>query len=384
MMTIETDMKEGTALRSDYYRCKRWLKDADAESKVLLDTLFERFLAKNQDNIEAMLPVREIDLNPIQYDSETMAWGEDYEVGCFYRHPDTEEETYDLETKKEEIGEQIDDLNSEIQELELNEQMTDGEQAQLAEKQAKLKELEDELEGWEKAEGEPEYEEIYWNTMWQPNGEVNEELARRLHFGVLTFLKGPHDGEKFMFLQGCGMDLTPKIVAYNALEHGGVDPAHVGYFTGNIDYTHYVMHSDIFDEVVTKLGIKELAYKRLEEDRDRMRKSNERQAEYHRQQDQARREAEEDRGLPFRVFDVTGHFFGTEEDGTERITARSERAVKKFEEKFMTPGCAIVEVPGAELIASKLFVDTDGTEMTKEEYIQDLKDYGNGGWKPRE
>lgn len=103
-------------------------------------------------------------------------------------------------------------------------------------------------------EEDDEQDELYWNDVWQYDGNVNEELARSLGFCIVEFTS---DNERFMGLQGCGMDLSPKIVAYQALEFGYIDSGYAGKFSTKSarKYTQYVMGTATYEKVMRKLGL---------------------------------------------------------------------------------------------------------------------------------
>lgn len=97
-----------------------------------------------------------------------------------------------------------------------------------------------------------EENECYWNTVWRYNGTVNEDVARKVGFCLVDF----DDGETYFGLQGCGMDLSPLFVAYQALAYGFVQEEYVSKFhTLGLEYMAYVMGRELFNEVMGKLGL---------------------------------------------------------------------------------------------------------------------------------
>ncbi len=192
---------------------------------------------ENRFNLQAQIKLGQLDEEELEV-GELECW-EDYEIITgSYTVEDGEEFTSD------ERDERMEELRKQIDKLEEKEKDT-------AELEAELEQLED---------AEFEYDEIYWNTVFRYRGKVNVELAQRLDFGVLELMRpipgtDYDEGDQFMFLQGCGMDLSPKYAAYQALEFGCVDGfAHKfrepGYFKS-------VVGEEIFGEVCEALGITE-------------------------------------------------------------------------------------------------------------------------------
>lgn len=118
-----------------------------------------------------------------------------------------------------------------------------------------VEEYQYELRQAERGKRDSEYEEVYWNDVWFYS-DIDEDVASLLGLGVGTVTQDDHarENEKFIFLQGCGMDLSPLLAAYEALVYGAVQPCHVKCFR-EPRYAKDVMGQDIFDQVVEKLGI---------------------------------------------------------------------------------------------------------------------------------
>lgn len=223
----------------------------------------------NEGSILAQLPVGHIDLNPMQIDE--YEYGEDYELGFTYynSHTSTYLRTQDqVDDAIAALEGDISDLESEIEELEAKVLEYEEEDPELHEDSIKnlndeissLEEektdKEDELEAWEQYETESD--EVYWNTIWSPGWqEVDETLAAELGFARIYF----HDKGTYIGLQGCGMDLTPKLAAYCALKYGRVDAVWERYFRDarEFEYFRYVVGNEESKEVCRELGIYELA-----------------------------------------------------------------------------------------------------------------------------
>lgn len=83
----------------------------------------------------------------------------------------------------------------------------------------------------------------YWTIYFQPRIE-DEDLAWRL--GLIPF---HFDGEFYLALGGCGMDLSPKLDAYQALTDGTIPSD--SRFRDDHNYAKYVIHGEeIFNEVI--------------------------------------------------------------------------------------------------------------------------------------
>ncbi|AOQ24590.1 hypothetical protein MTAT_19330 [Moorella thermoacetica] len=95
-----------------------------------------------------------------------------------------------------------------------------------------------------------EENECCWNTVWRYNSEVDEDIARKVGFCLVDF----DDGETYFGLQGCGMDLSPLHIAYQALKYGFVQEEFVGKFQ-DLRYMAYVMGRELFNEVMNRLGL---------------------------------------------------------------------------------------------------------------------------------
>ena len=205
---------------------------------------------ENRFNVRAQIKLGK--LNEEELEINELSYCEDYEIITgSYTTNDGEEFTEDeREERMEELQEQIDKL--------------DDEEKDTTELEAELEQLED---------AEMEYDEIYWDTVWRYRGKVNVELAQRLHLGVLELLRpipgtDYDQGDQFMFLRGCGMDLSPKYAAYQALEFGRID----GYADKFRDpgYFKMVVGEEIFGEVCEALGITECIGTAEEDAKQRM------------------------------------------------------------------------------------------------------------------
>jgi len=224
------------------------------EIRQAIDEIGQLLLEENQFNLEANIEVGNV--YEKELDITDMGWGEDYEVITGGYIVDGEEYTED------ERQERIDELEEEFQNLEDKKLRLHGRAYELVDdKQTRVN---NELQEFEDAEWE--YDEIYWNTVWNYNrGYVDHEIARRLGFGILE----TKNGNEYMFLQGCGMDLSPKHAAYQALKFGYIDQSYVRKFR-QPNYFKNVVGKKVFEEVCKKLGITHCIDTAIEEQERRM------------------------------------------------------------------------------------------------------------------
>ena len=243
-------------LKDKIYDLKRFTKSE--EVKKAIDEIGALLLEENQFNLEANIETGDIDSNEINIGE--MTWGDDYEVTSGSYVVDGEEYTED------ERQDGIDELEEEFQNLEDKKSRLHGRAYELVDD--KQRRVNDELEEFEDAEFE--YDEIMWNTVWNYGGYIDHEIARRLGFGILEM----RDGTEYMFLQGCGMDLSPMHVAYQALKFGYIDSGYVRKFR-DVNYFKYVVGEEVFKEVCEVLGITHCIETAIEDQKQRMKEFDE-------------------------------------------------------------------------------------------------------------
>lgn len=264
-----------SAIDQAYWRMRCILPDEYVEA---FDA-FYKGIDTSKLSIRARLPLRDFDLN--RADHSEWEYGTDYEVGCCYRNPETDEElgTYDevdsaiedlqereegLENEVGEVEDEITGLEIDLDEAEDNGEDTEAMRDSIADLVAKKDTLEaelngvrEEIQGWEKSKDEPEYDEILWNMVWRPEGELDATLARSLGFGILTITNNDRNdyGDDYMGLTCCGQDMTPALMAYCALKYRAVDREWTGYFDREPDWTKYVIGEARFREVCEAVDI---------------------------------------------------------------------------------------------------------------------------------
>lgn len=241
-----------------------FIKDSELRNKF--DEIYQQVVEENKGNVIAFLPVGNINVETL--DISNFDWVEDYEINSGTRK-DEEGNEFDTETEYTEhlkrkaneefkswkIVEKKDDNKETIHVL-LD--ADDNEYTWNYSEGESLQELKDQKQEWidEQPEFENlelEYHEIYWNTVWQYNGEVDREIADKVGLG---YLEMNNSGDEYIFLLGCGMDLAPKLIAYQALAYGCIDAEWLSYFeSSKLEYTKYVMGSRVWKEVIEKLGI---------------------------------------------------------------------------------------------------------------------------------
>ena len=82
----------------------------------------------------------------------------------------------------------------------------------------------------------------YWTTYFKPCYE-NEDIAWKVGLFPFRF-----DGDFYLALGGCGMDLSPKLDAYQALTDNTIPS--FSQFIRQPDYAKYVVGSKVFEEVM--------------------------------------------------------------------------------------------------------------------------------------
>lgn len=89
-------------------------------------------------------------------------------------------------------------------------------------------------------------DEIYWNTVYQPSFGVDVESAQRAGLGVLEL-----HGEQYLFLTGCGMDMSFQFVKYYAY----ADKALPIKYLDKLEWTKQNTSSEEFKHVLSCLGV---------------------------------------------------------------------------------------------------------------------------------
>lgn len=257
-----------THLEKAIYGLRAFIPYDNEEMRAKFDEMTKDIEEINKNNLEANVPTGFFDEEIINIGN--LHWIEDYEINtCTYRDEEgnefDDEEEY-IEYLEKKVDERFDSWEVKYNEEEQTWEVFD-------EVGAVWSDAETEEDAWDEVntakqdwiEEQPtfddlemEYDEIYWNYVVQYNGTVDTEVAKQLGLGVLTIINEDHEhyGEDFMFLQGCGMDLSPKYVAYQALVYGFIDPKYVDKLRGyNQDYFRYVVGSGVFQEVMERLGL---------------------------------------------------------------------------------------------------------------------------------
>ncbi|MCP4050376.1 MAG: hypothetical protein GY730_06700 [bacterium] len=223
---------------------------------------------ENQDNIELMCPAMKIDTQ--EYNIGEEHYCEDYEILTGSYEVELSGNEYltltedERQAKVEELEEKKDELENSLDDEALTDEQTE-------ELEQQLETITSDIETLENADFE--YDEIYWNVTWNYFGDdIDLELASRLGLGVI---QRNSDDMQFLTLLGCGMDLTPKIMAYQALRYGYIDEE-FKHKLRDISYCKYVMHNDVFKEVMQELGLAHLIDITQERAEQRMQHFNER------------------------------------------------------------------------------------------------------------
>ena len=95
-----------------------------------------------------------------------------------------------------------------------------------------------------------------WDTVWAYGNRsyVDEQLAKECGLAVVQMTVS---GCQFLGLTGCGMDLSPQLVAYQALNFHYIDESDVFHFTSKSkrEYFRHVVGSTVYNKVLDVLGI---------------------------------------------------------------------------------------------------------------------------------
>lgn len=230
----------------------------------MIDELHKLLKTANRFNFNAMINVTNIE--KVERDIGELEYPTDYEIITgSYQDEDGEEYTRDeWDEKLKKIEEDIARTKDAINTRESSDKLPKEADKPFFDLEDELMDLRAKKEILEDAEFE--YDEIYWNTVTRYRGNVNIELAQRLRLGVLEI-----NDEQYMFLRSCGMDLSGKYIAYQALEFGAIDPSFVYKFR-DMDFLKYVMGEKIFKEVIKILGIEECIETARQEIEERMKK----------------------------------------------------------------------------------------------------------------
>ena len=209
--------------------------------KAAIDELAPILIEANRNNLEALINVGCIDEN--ERNICDMRHGEGYDIVTgTYKTKNGDEYTEGARAAKiEELEIQIEELEGKLDGL------RGAAKDSVEEKLEKVREEKDELDS-----ADFEYDECMWNTVWRYNdSDPDHEIAKRLGLGVLHT---NDDDNEWLFLTGCGMNLSPLIVAYKALVYGSVAEDDVRQFR-EPKYFKYVVGDAVFKEVCQKLGI---------------------------------------------------------------------------------------------------------------------------------
>ncbi|EJW14082.1 hypothetical protein M5X02_31485 [Paenibacillus alvei] len=241
----------------------------DKALKEQFQELYAKVVEENKNNVIAFIPVGQVDCDKL--DISNYNWIEDYEINSGTRKYEDDE----FDTEVEYIAHIKTKADEKFGKYEIKEQPNDDEEDDHSTIHAIYDDEGEEVD-WEYLEGEAketierlkqdwieeqpefedlemEYHEIYWNTVWRFNNHLDREVANKIGLGHLAMNES---GDEYLFLLGCGMDLTPKIVAYQALTHGYIDESYLRYFQSDISYTKHVMGQSVWNEVIEKLDIK--------------------------------------------------------------------------------------------------------------------------------
>lgn len=102
----------------------------------------------------------------------------------------------------------------------------------------------DEFAYWDDLEYQ--YDEIYYNYVYQPSCGVDIDSAQNAGLGVLEF-----DDEQYLFLRGCGMDMSYQFVKYYAYAEKALPMKYVD----KLDWTKQNSCKEEFKNILECLGV---------------------------------------------------------------------------------------------------------------------------------
>jgi hypothetical protein len=273
MSRIESLQWEVNALCGDKTPARRRLAKA-------VNRLFAELKVLNEDNFDAILPTRHVDMGAVEISWSDLMYGDDYETSASitFENPFTgywdEMDVAKRDDEVEKLEEKISELDAQIDKL------RGAAKASVEKKRDKFQEL---LVNIQKADHE--YAELMWNTSWQPFGDdVDKEIAARIP--QITWVeKLSEDGiapGTYLTLTCIGQDNGPALMAYVILAHGVMPEQYLSYWR-DLSWTSHVIGLDVLRECADKMGIRPALERRLKRDR----------AEAKRKRKQAEKEAAE-------------------------------------------------------------------------------------------
>jgi hypothetical protein len=248
---------------------------SDEEIKKQFNELYEKVVEANKNDLTAFVPIGRFQENKTNVGN--LNYIEDYEIDT-YIYKDSEGNEWESEAEySQAIEEKADKLFEQysVEETDNDEWIIRNEQGEIVEDSLndedeaneKLEELKQDWINDNTEDLEQEYDEIYWNIVINYNNHVDKDVAQKVGLGVLTITNDDRDddGDSYLFLQGCGMDMSPKYMAYQALAYGYIDEEFISMFRPtSIDYTKYVVGSS-WNDVIERLGIEKFLTEKVEE-----------------------------------------------------------------------------------------------------------------------
>jgi len=240
--------------------------------RSVLDEVRELLLEENQTNIEALCPVGSFDIE--ERDISDLEYAFDYEVvtgsycvdGTNYSEDARDTIMDRLDALFDKIDSHISDLEARLPENEEDEKY-DKIQGRIEEWENTRDRIQAEWDDFDDADYEPD--EVMWNIVFGYSC-INTELAQRLGLAVVDI-----QGDEFLALTGCGMDLSPLFIAYEALEYGYVSEHYARKLYRETDYCRHVMGEKVFNEVMEKLGVSHIVEAAVEKNNQRMKEFDE-------------------------------------------------------------------------------------------------------------
>lgn len=106
-------------------------------------------------------------------------------------------------------------------------------------------EIEDAPDWWDFAE----YSDIYWNTFWRFNNGLDLGIVKQLGLPAIEL----QNGEQYMSISGCGMDMSFQVIEYQALTHSRIQEEYAT--ASKLDWCKMNMSTERFKEMLSALGV---------------------------------------------------------------------------------------------------------------------------------
>jgi hypothetical protein len=128
-----------------------------------------------------------------------------------------------------------------------------------------IEDMVDEFPDWKRLEFEED--EVMWDTVYRYNNEDPDvDLAQELGLGVLevTDSDSKNCGDRYLFLRGCGMDLSPLFGAYEMIHFGCISSSNAYTLYRDTKYFKSVVGSTMLRRMLNAAGLSNFIPKLVE------------------------------------------------------------------------------------------------------------------------